>query len=140
MHIIFERKDPMTALSLFNRNLESDFNSPFFTTRWLKESNESAAAISLHSQMKYNEKSSAWELTLEAAGVTKDKLKVDVKEGHLSLSGEKTKGLSTGLFEKYYKIPEGVDVEKIAAVFEDGVLCVTLPLQAAKATKAIEIK
>ena len=130
----------MTALSLFNRHLDPDFNSPFFTTRWLKESNESTAASSLHSQMKYNEKSASWELTLEAAGVTKDKLKVDVKEGHLNLSGEKTKGLSTGVFEKYYKIPEGVDIDKIEAVFEDGVLCVRMPLESVKAAKSIEIK
>jgi HSP20 family protein len=130
----------MTALSLLNRNLDSDFHTPFFTTRWLRDLNETNSVNSVQSQMTFNEKSSAWELTLEVAGVTKDKLKVDVKEGHLSLSGEKTKGLSKGLFEKYYKIPDGVDIEKIEATFEDGVLLVTLPLQAAKETKTIPIK
>ncbi len=133
----------MTALSLFNRDFDQfdhNFASPFFSARWMKVPTETAAASSMSSQMKYNEKSLAWELTLEAAGVPKDKLKVDVKEGHLTLAGEKMKGLSKGLFEKYYKIPEGVDIKKIEALFEDGVLTVTLPLEAQRATKTIEIK
>ncbi len=135
----------MTALSLFNRNLENfdrDYTNPFFSTGWLKDYTNyvSPAANTLSSQMKYNEKSSAWELTLEAPGVVKDKLKVDVKEGHLALCGEKTKGLNQGTFERYFKIPEGVDIEKIEAQFEDGVLTVAMPLEATKAIKTITVK
>lgn len=135
----------MTTLSLFNRNLDNfnnEYKSPFFNSVWFKDLDKGTtpAGESISSQMKYNEKSSAWELTLEAAGVMKDKLKVDVKEGHLSVSGEKTKGISCGLFERYIKIPEGVDIEKIDAQFEDGILLVTLPLEEIKATKTIQIK
>jgi HSP20 family protein len=65
---------------------------------------------------------------------------VDVKEGHLAIMGEKTKGLELGKFEKYFKIPDGVDLERIDALFEDGILTVQLPLEEKKPAKQIQIK
>jgi HSP20 family molecular chaperone IbpA len=135
----------MTALSLFNRNLnnfESSLTAPFFSANWLKDYSEPRllAAYNDSNEMKFNEKTSAWELTQEIAGVSKEKLKVDAKEGHLVISGEKTRGLSQGPFEKYFKIPDDVDIDRIEALFEDSVLTVTLPVEITKAMKTIQIK
>lgn len=130
----------MKSLSLFN-NFDREFARPFLSPMWLKEFEDmEASKLGFSSEIKYNSEASTWELTLEAPGVTKNNLKVDVKEGHLSLTGEKTKGLELGKFERHFKIPEGVDVDKVEALFEDGVLTVTLPLEAKKASKSVQIK
>lgn len=130
----------MKSLSLFN-NFDREFARPFLSPVWFKELEDiEASKLGFSSEIKYNSDASTWELTLEAPGVTKNNLKVDVKEGHLSLTGEKTKGLELGKFERHFKIPEGVDVEKVEALFEDGVLTVTLPLEAKKASKSVQIK
>lgn len=130
----------MKSLSLFN-NFDREFARPFLSPVWFKELEDmEASKLGFSSEIKYNSEASTWELTLEAPGVTKNNLKVDVKEGHLSLTGEKTKGLELGKFERHFKIPEGVDVEKVEALFEDGVLTVTLPLEAKKASKSVQIK
>lgn len=130
----------MKSLSLFN-NFDREFARPFLSPVWFKELEDmEASKLGFSSEIKYNSEASTWELTLEAPGVTKNNLKVDVKEGHLSLTGEKTKGLELGKFERHFKIPEGVDVDKVEALFEDGVLTVTLPLEAKKASKSVQIK
>lgn len=138
----------MNALSLFNRRYNSNFDSAFgrsfFNPLWVDETLEAETAnyglSSMAYQTSYDEKTASWKLTLEAAGVLKENLKVDAKEGHLSITGEKTKGLETGKFERNFKLPEGIDLEKIEAVFEDGVLTVQMPLEAKKAPKAITVK
>ena len=130
----------MTALSLLNREFNRRMNR-FEPEFWLKDFDaEESNDVSLSSQVKFDDNSSAWHLTVEAAGVTKDNLKVDAKQGLLTISGEKTKGLDLGKFERHFKLPEGVDLEKIEAEFENGILTVQLPLESKKAPKAIQIK
>lgn len=134
----------MTALTLLNRrfnNFDSVYGRPFFGPAWMDDSMESDTQnLGLSSQFTYDEATTSWKLTLEAAGVTKNNLKVDAKEGLLSVTGEKTKGFELGKFDRHFKLPEGVDLEKIEASFEDGVLTVQMPLEAKKAPKAIAIK
>lgn len=137
----------MNALSLFNRrlnNFDSAFGRAFFNPLWVEEAGETAAhnygLSSMAYETSYDETAASWKLTLEAAGVLKNNLKVDAKEGLLSITGEKTKGLDTGKFERHFKLPEGIDLEKIEAVFEDGILTVQMPLLAKKAPKAITVK
>lgn len=122
----------MTALTLLN-NLDREFSRPFFAPAFANQ-------LGLNSEMAFNDDSRCWELTLEAAGVTKDNLKIDLQEGLLKVAGEKTKGLETGKFEKVFRIPEHVDPDKIEAQFEDGVLKVTLPIAEKMNAKKIEIK
>lgn len=141
----------MRSLSLFNSPF---FNSDrdVFSNSWVTDFDKAfdnypmadlykrMGTTGFSSEMTYDDSKSAWNLTLEIPGVTKSDLKVDVKEGHMTLSGEKTKGLNKGKFERLFKIPEGVDVDKSEALFEDGVLMVTLPLQAKKTGKTLQIK
>jgi len=130
----------MRSLSLLN-NFDREFARPFLSPLWFKNFEDfESEKVGMSSQIKFNNDTSSWELTLEAPGVAKNNLKVDVKEGLLTLTGEKTKGLELGKFEKHFKLPNGVDVENVEALFEDGVLTVTLPLESKKATKTIQIK
>ena len=135
----------MSALSLFNprlENLDYEYSSPFFNSVWFKdfEGQSSSERILINSKLTYNEKLTSWELTLELSGVSKDKLKLNVKEGLLGISGDKDKGLSTGPFETHYRIPETVDIERIEAAFEHGILTVLMPIESKKSSKEIVIK
>lgn len=129
----------MNALALLN-NLERDFGRPFFRNSWLNEFPETQTQHNFTSVMRYDDKKSAWNLTVELAGVTKENIKIDTADGYLQLSGEKTKGLHTGKFEGSYRLPEGVDAEKIEATFEDGILSVEIPMMEKKTAKPIQIK
>ena len=132
----------MNALALLN-NFEREFGRPFFhgpaRNNWLADFAE-VRNNSFSSEMVYDEKTSAFKLTVELAGVTKENVKVDTDESYLLISGEKTKGFNTGKFEGRYSLPEGIDEEKIEASFEDGILTVTLPKLEKKLAKAIQIK
>lgn len=129
----------MTALSLINKRLNKHFPlSDFDKAFWADTPNYPLVAS--NSQILFDEKKSKWNLTLEITGVTKNDLKLDVKEGLLSVSGEKTKGIHLGKFERHFELPQDVDLEKIEAEFTDGVLTVELPLTTQKISKSIEIK
>jgi HSP20 family protein len=129
----------MTALSLLN-NFERELTRPFFKNNWLDEAADVKNYTSFSSSMRFDDKKSAWTLTVELAGVTKNNVKIDTLEGYLQLSGEKTKGVHLGKFEARFNLPEGIDSEKIEAVFEDGVLNVEIPMAEKKLTKTIQIR
>lgn len=133
----------MSALSLFN-NFEREFTGPFFRKisddNWPNEFVKSNVERVFPSVMKYDESRGVWALMVELAGVIKDDIKIDTTDGYLRLTGEKTKGVNTGKFEGLYHLPEGVDLEKISATFENGVLNVDIPVAEKKLTKNIQIK
>ena len=117
----------MNALSLLN-SFEREFGRPLVREKVFP------------SLMKYDDKNAAWQLTVELAGVTKGNVNISTSDGYLRLTGEKTKGFNTGKFEGLYSIPEGVNEEKIEAVFEDGILNVNIPMPDKKLSKNIQIK
>ena len=78
-------------------------------------------------------------LNAELPGVEKDSIKVEVRDGVLTLSGEKKEQREQtengywrserlfGAFHRRFTVPRAVDGEKISAEFKDGVLRVSLP-------------
>jgi HSP20 family protein len=96
----------------------------------------------------------SYEITAELPGLDEKHVEVKVANGGLTIKGEKQeekeekkKGYYLherhfGSFERSFHIPDGVDVEKIEAIFKKGVLKVTLPKkpEAQKPEKKIEIK
>jgi HSP20 family protein len=84
--------------------------------------------------------------------VKKEDVKVDIKEGILSVEGERRqekeeKGKkfhrierSYGKFVRRLAVPTDVDEQKVGAEFKDGVLQVHLPKTAAAKPRAIDIK
>jgi HSP20 family protein len=96
----------------------------------------------------------AYEVTAELPGMDEKAIEVKIGNGGLTIRGEKTeesekkdKGsyLSErryGSFERYFRLPDSVDPDKIEASFNKGVLTVTLPkkAEAQKAEKKIEVK
>lgn len=95
----------------------------------------------------------AYHVEVDLPGVKKEDINVDVKEGVLTISGErKTKDevkeedyykaeSSYGKFERSFSLPDNVDVENIHAESEDGVLEVVIPkFEKVEKVKKIEVK
>ena len=100
------------------------------------------------------ESDKAYEITAELAGMDEKNIEVKLVNGGLTIKGEKQeekeekeKGYylherQFGSFERCFRLPEGVDTDKIEANFKKGVLTVTLPKkpEAQKPQKKIEVK
>ncbi len=96
----------------------------------------------------------AYEITAELPGLDEKNVEVKLANGGLTIKGEKQEEKEEkekdyylrerhfGSFERYFRVPEGVDTSKVEATFNKGVLTVTLPKsqEAQKAEKKIEVK
>lgn len=91
-------------------------------------------------------------MTLDLPGMTEDEVDLKIKDGRLTVSGEKTtereegekdyhlRERRFGSFSRSFRIPESVDDTKIKAEFSKGVLSVTLPKKPTAASTARKIK
>ncbi|GAA4522694.1 Hsp20/alpha crystallin family protein [Chelativorans composti] len=98
------------------------------------------------------EKDDCYEITAELPGLDEKDVEVSLANGTLTIKGEKSENKEEkqkgyylserryGSFQRSFRIPEGVDADKIEASFAKGVLTVKLPKTAeAKAEKKIAI-
>jgi HSP20 family protein len=100
------------------------------------------------------EKDKEYEITAELPGLDDKNVEVKLSNGMLTVSGEKKEEKEEkkegyyfserryGSFQRAFRVPEGVDADKIEASLEKGVLTIRLPKtpEAQKAQKTIEIK
>jgi HSP20 family protein len=100
------------------------------------------------------ESDKAYEITAELPGMDERNIEVKLANGGVVIKAEKQEEKEEkerdyylherrfGSFERCFRVPEGVDTDKIEAAFKKGVLTVTLPKspEAQKAEKKIEVK
>jgi len=100
------------------------------------------------------ESDKAYEITAELPGIDEKDIEVKLANGNLTIKGEKHEEKEEkkkdyylqerrfGSFERTFRVPEGIDGNKIEANFKKGVLTVTLPKtpEAQKAEKTIAVK
>jgi HSP20 family protein len=100
------------------------------------------------------ESDKAYEITAELPGLDEKNIEVKLANGTLTIKGEKQEEKEEkkkdyylherhfGSFERCFRVPEGLDADKIEASFKKGVLTVTLPKtpEAQKAEKKIAVK
>ncbi len=100
------------------------------------------------------ESDKAYEITVELPGLDEKNIEVKLSNSTLTIKGEKQEEKEEkkkdyyvserrfGSFERSFHVPEGVDVDKIEASFNKGVLKVTLPKTPAaqKPEKKIAVK
>ncbi len=91
-------------------------------------------------------------LVTDLPGLDKDDISVEVKDGVLSISGErKTQALSekdtclrservTGPFNRTFRLGRGVDAEQISAAFKNGVLTLELKKSQAVLPRRIPVQ
>lgn len=91
---------------------------------------------------------------VDLPGMKKEDVKVEVTDGHLTISGERKSELEEkkdrfyrserqyGSFYRAVPLPEGVKLEDVNATFAEGVLEVSVPLPAKPESKArtVEVK
>jgi len=95
----------------------------------------------------------AYHVDVDLPGVKKEEIKVDVKDGKLTISGERNLKeevkeedyykveTSFGKFTRSFSLPENADIENIDASCDNGVLEVVIPKMADKTnTKSISVK
>ncbi len=96
----------------------------------------------------------AYYIEVDIPGVKKEDIHLDVKDNILTVSGERKikkevkkedyykVESSFGKFERSFTLPDDVDIDKIEAKTEDGVLNITLPkkVEEKQESKKIEIK
>ncbi len=95
----------------------------------------------------------AYHIDVDLPGVKKEDIKIDVKDGLLTISGErKLKNeikeedyykveTSFGKFSRSFTLPDDADIENIEASSQDGVLEVVIPkLKKEENVKTIEVK
>ena len=100
------------------------------------------------------DKDKVYEVTAELPGLDENNIDVKLANGGITIKGEK-KDLKEekekdyylherhyGSFERFFRVPEDVDTDKIEARYSKGVLTLTLPKkpQAQKPEKKIEVK
>jgi HSP20 family protein len=96
----------------------------------------------------------AYKLTAELPGVDEKQVEIGFSNGTLTIEGKKHEEPEDvkqdhliserhyGDFHRTFRVPDGVDAEKIEAIFKNGVLSVTLPktAEARRKQKKVEIK
>jgi HSP20 family protein len=100
------------------------------------------------------ERDNGYELTAELPGMDASNVEVKYADGVLTIKGEKKEEKEEkkkdyymserrfGSLQRSFRLPDGVDADKIAANFKNGVLTVTLPktVEAQKSEKKITVK
>lgn len=91
-------------------------------------------------------------VTAELPGVKKDEVKITVTNDILTISGEKHQETgkkdknyhrlerSIGSFQRSFSLPASIRPDRIEAVFNDGILAITLPKAEEAKPKQIDIK
>ena len=121
----------------------------FFNTDWnfpVRDTRNWSPAVDV------KETDNSFVLTADIPGLTKKDIKVNVANGKLSISGERTyetdqendnyhyRERRFGTFDRSFKLPDTVDEEKISASFKIGILNVSLPKHENILPKEREIK
>ena len=95
----------------------------------------------------------AFELQVAVPGMNKEDFKIDLNEDRLTISGERKYSqekkennfrsieTSYGTFSRTFTLPDNIDVNKIEAAYNNGILLLTLPKDEKKALKtSIRVK
>lgn len=149
-------RDPFALLRQMTSELDRAFDDPsWFPFRWpALRATTRPDTIGWAPKVDVFEKDGRLVTKVDLPGVKKEDVTVEVTDGHLTLSGQRTRETEekkdsvyrtereSGTFYRVVPLPEGVKLEDVKATFADGVLevSVPLPVQAAAPVRKIEIQ
>lgn len=122
----------------FFRGLERFFNDEILPARWVS-GNEGLGESRWIPAIDVRETEDSFEFTAELPGLTKDQVEITIEDKVLTLSGERkfeeneeSNGYhrierAYGSFSRSFTLPNEVDQDKVKAVFENGLLSVSIP-------------
>ena len=148
-------RDPFALLQELTSDLDRMFEQrgwPSF--RWPFRSPSAEAASAWVPGIDMFEKDNRLITKVDLPGMKKEDVKVEVSDGHLTISGERRSETEEkkqhvyrcereyGSFYRAVPLPDGVTLEDVKATFANGVLEVSVPLPAAPPAKvrSVEIK
>ena len=115
---LLANRNPWTSLeSEVDRLFESalaDFTPPALTPRF---------PVDL-----YEDKDNTY-VRAELPGVSRDAISIEMVDGYLNINATRKQGEESFSLSRSVAIPEAVQADKVTAVYENGVLTVTLPKQ-----------
>jgi HSP20 family protein len=147
---------PMTQLTRRSpnrtlRNLQREVDSLF--DRFFDRSGDDQGTSAVWSpRTDLVEKDDAFHLRLDVPGMSKDDISINLQNGALTVSGERTSERTEegeeyvrverafGTFHRTFRLPDAVDRDNIEAVYEDGVLTINVPKTEESTRRQIEIQ
>lgn len=142
--------EPIRALRHQIDRLVSEFEWPDFRHAWPVRSGVALPAWTglggSVPPVDLVEHNGGYELQAELPGMTKDQIEVRLADGVMTIKGEKSaerieddegyhlRERSFGAFQRSFRLPAGIEADKVEARFENGLLKISLP----KSASAIE--
>jgi HSP20 family protein len=149
---------PFETLHREVNRLFEDFGSDFWRTSFRQPMFEAEPAwrrvLGAAPAVDIVERDAAYEITADLPGMEEKDIEVKAVNGTLTITGERQEQKEEkkndyylherryGSFERSFRIPDTVNVDRIEAQFKNGVLTVTLPktAEAQKPVKKIDVK
>jgi HSP20 family protein len=141
---------PVRELGTLHREMDELFNRVFGRAeRWLPEGLGEAF---FSPAVDYSVKGDKLDVRVELPGVDPKDVDISLTGNMLTIKGERKtekevkeenyymREIGMGRFERTLNLPEGVDTEKIKAAYKNGILHITMPAGAVKASRKIEIE
>ncbi len=150
---LFRRKEPFGLLSNFDRDIDRWFGEDWFDMDTMRSTIfNDFVDTTWTPAVDIEEKDGKYVLKAELPGLKKEDIHVELKDGYLTLRGErnmehedKKKNYhrierAYGSFERSFRVPDTVKEKDIHASFKDGILELTVPVMEDVKHKAIDIK
>ena len=150
---LFRRKEPFGLLSNFDRDIDRWFGEDWFDMDTMRSTIFNDFVDSTWTPaVDIEEKDGKYVLKAELPGLKKEDIHVELKDGYLTLRGErnmehedKKKNYhrierAYGSFERSFRVPDTGKEKDIHASFKDGILELTVPVMEDVKHKAIDIK
>ena len=142
------RWNPWREMTSMHNQVNRMFDSPLLRTRG---SDEDVSFGLWNPAVDLYEKDDSFVIKAELAGVDKENITIDLKDGVLTLAGERSNDSEVnednyyrrertyGKFRRAFSLPAEVDSDKIKAEFKDGVLQIEVPKPEERKPKQITI-
>jgi len=138
------RQEPLNLIRQMTSELDRMFDEPWTLFRWPSAEVASPDAPIWAPKVDVVTKDNKLVTRVDLPGMKKEDVQVEVEDGFLTLSGERTKETKEekdnfyreereyGRFCRSVPLPKGVKADEVKATFTNGVLEVTVPLPAAE--------
>jgi HSP20 family protein len=143
-------RDPFGLLPQMTSEFDRVFDEPFW--RAFRRPVSAADGITWSPEIDVFEKDNRLVTRVDLPGMKKENVKVEVTDGHLAISGERTSEAEEkkdnfyrcereyGSFYRAVPLPDGVTLDDVKATFSDGVLEVSVPLPAKPEAKVRKVE
>lgn len=137
----------MSIPTVYNRSSLPTVSNPFFDS-FLNDSLGSNSSRNSLNYDVYSDKKNFY-VDVELSGIAKENIKIDVEGDEIKISAEYAKlddsfsvfkkNRPEGKVSQSFKISRDLDIEKIEAKFENGLLKLSIPVKEAALGRSIEI-